>query len=84
MSNATVIEVKLLAGRYHAHIWGESQFGMAGPEWPPSPWRLHRALAHAWFSAECPPILRRGSRCSARDAGPGGPTRDLAPKDVLS
>lgn len=50
MSNATVIEVELLAGRYHAHIWGESQFGMAGPEWPPSPWRLLRALASAWFS----------------------------------
>lgn len=50
MSNATVIEVELLAGRYHAHIWGESQFAMAGPEWPPSPWRLLRALASAWFS----------------------------------
>ncbi len=55
MRNATVIEVKLLAGRYHAHIWGESQFGMAGPEWPPSPWRLLRALASAWFSMGSPP-----------------------------
>ncbi|MBI4524494.1 MAG: type I-U CRISPR-associated protein Cas5/Cas6 [Deltaproteobacteria bacterium] len=51
MSSGTVIEVELLSGRYHAHIWGESQFGMAGPEWPPSPWRLLRALASAWFSA---------------------------------
>jgi CRISPR-associated protein Csb2 len=24
---------------------------MAGPEWPPSPWRLLRALASAWFCA---------------------------------
>jgi len=52
MSSATVIEVELLSGRYHAHVWGESQFGMAGPEWPPSPWRLLRALASAWFSAQ--------------------------------
>jgi CRISPR-associated protein Csb2 len=49
MSDATIIEVQLLSGRYHAHVWGESQFGMAGPEWPPSPWRLLRALAAAWF-----------------------------------
>jgi len=51
MSDATVIEVELLAGRYHAHLWGDAQFGMAGPEWPPSPWRLLRALASSWFCA---------------------------------
>src|SRR5579871_512280 len=51
MTDATVIEVELLSGRYHAHVWGEAQFGMAGPEWPPSPWRLLRALASLWFSA---------------------------------
>lgn len=47
-----VIEVQLLSGRYHAHVWGESQFAMAGPEWPPSPWRLLRALAAAWFAGQ--------------------------------
>lgn len=51
MTDATVIEVELRSGRYHAHVWGEAQFGMAGPEWPPSPWRLLRALASSWFSA---------------------------------
>lgn len=51
MTGATVIEVELLSGRYHAHVWGEAQFGMAGPEWPPSPWRLLRALASSWFCA---------------------------------
>jgi CRISPR-associated protein Csb2 len=51
MTDGTVIEVELLSGRYHAHLWGEAQFGMAGPEWPPSPWRLLRALASAWFGA---------------------------------
>lgn len=51
MTGTTVIEVELLSGRYHAHVWGEAQFGMAGPEWPPSPWRLLRALASSWFCA---------------------------------
>jgi CRISPR-associated protein Csb2 len=51
MTDATVIEVDLLSGRYHAHLWGEAQFGMAGPEWPPSPWRLLRALASSWCCA---------------------------------
>lgn len=62
MTDATVIEVELLAGRYHAHLWGEAQFGMAGPEWPPSPWRLLRALASSWFCAR--PLL---SSDEARD-----------------
>lgn len=61
MSHATIIEVELLAGRYHAHLWGESQFGMAGPEWPPSPWRLLRAIASAWFSSG-PPLSSEGDR----------------------
>jgi CRISPR-associated protein Csb2 len=55
MTDATVIEVELLSGRYHAHVWGEAQFGMAGPEWPPSPWRLLRALASSWFCARPKP-----------------------------
>lgn len=54
MTNVT-IEVELLSGRYHAHVWGEAQFGMAGPEWPPSPWRLLRALASAWFRTHTNP-----------------------------
>ena len=29
---------------------------MAGPEWPPSPWRLLRSLAAAWFDANPPPV----------------------------
>lgn len=50
-----IIEVELTSGRYHAHVWGEAQFGMGEPEWPPSPWRLLRAIASAWFSATPPP-----------------------------
>lgn len=50
-----IIEVELTSGRYHAHVWGEAQFGMGEPEWPPSPWRLLRAIASAWFSITRPP-----------------------------
>lgn len=46
-----IIQVTLLSGRYHAHPWGEAQHAMAGPEWPPSPWRLLRTIAACWFDA---------------------------------
>jgi CRISPR-associated protein Csb2 len=58
-----VVEVDLLAGRYHAHVWGDSQFAMSGPEWPPSPWRLLRAVASAWFETRPVP-----STIAERDA----------------
>ncbi len=51
-----IVQVHLLSGRYHAHPWGEAQHAMAGPEWPPSPWRLLRCLAATWFDANPPPI----------------------------
>ena len=51
-----LVQVSLLSGRYHAHPWGEAQHAMAGPEWPPSPWRLLRGLAAAWFDANPPPV----------------------------
>ncbi len=56
MNDGIVVEVDLLSGRYHAHVWGQSQFGMAGPEWPPSPWRLLRALAAVWFATRPSPF----------------------------
>jgi CRISPR-associated protein Csb2 len=52
---SVAIEVELLSGRYHAHVWGESQFAMGEPEWPPSPWRLLRAIAASWFAARPAP-----------------------------
>ena len=51
-----LVQVTLLSGRYHAHPWGEAQHAMGGPEWPPSPWRLLRGLAAAWFNANPPPV----------------------------
>jgi len=45
------IQVKLPWERYHAHPWGQNPGRVAEPEWPPSSWRLLRALAAAWFRA---------------------------------
>jgi CRISPR-associated protein Csb2 len=42
-----VIKLKFPAGRYHATPWGRHvNEGVA--EWPPSPWRLLRALVAVW------------------------------------
>src|SRR5437763_1263595 len=41
------IELRFPAGRYHATPWGRHHNeGVA--EWPPSPWRLLRALVAVW------------------------------------
>jgi len=41
------ISVEFLAGRYHATPWGKAA-SEGDVEWPPSPWRLGRALVSAW------------------------------------
>lgn len=38
-------------GRYYAHPWGLNPARLREAEWPPSPWRLLRALASGWFRA---------------------------------
>ncbi len=38
-------------GRYYAHPWGLNPVRLREAEWPPSPWRLLRALTSAWFRA---------------------------------
>ena len=35
------------AGRYHATVWGR-HVNEGVPEWPPSPWRLLRAMVAVW------------------------------------
>ncbi len=45
------IQIKLLWERYHAHPWGQNPGRVQEAEWPPSHWRLLRALASAWFRA---------------------------------
>jgi len=41
------LRLYFLAGRYHATPWGRN-VNEAEPEWPPSPYRLFRALIDAW------------------------------------
>src|SRR5438552_15250204 len=38
-------------GRYYAHPWGLNPARLREAEWPPSPWRLLRALVAGWFRA---------------------------------
>lgn len=38
-------------GRFYAHPWGQNPSRITEAEWPPSPWRLLRAVAAAWFHA---------------------------------
>ncbi len=41
------ISIRFPAGRFHATPWGH-HVNEGLPEWPPSPWRLMRALAATW------------------------------------
>src|SRR5581483_9903448 len=43
----TGIALSFPAGRYHATPWGR-HVNEGAPEWPPSPWRLLRALVATW------------------------------------
>lgn len=38
-------------GRFYAHPWGQNPARITEAEWPPSPWRLLRSIAAAWFQA---------------------------------
>ncbi len=42
------LRIELLLGSYHATPWGRAA-NEGVPEWPPSPWRLGRALVSAWY-----------------------------------
>lgn len=41
------IKFTLLTGKYHAKAWGRNANDEAAAEWPPSPWRIVRAMAAA-------------------------------------
>ena len=45
------IQLSFPWGRYYAHPWGINPTRLREAEWPPSPWRLLRALVSAWFRA---------------------------------
>lgn len=42
------LEVEFLAGRFHATPWSRS-VNEGEVEWPPSPWRILRALVAAYY-----------------------------------
>jgi len=46
---ATTIAVRFPLGRYHATPWDRS-VNEGTAEWPPSPWRLLRALVATWYT----------------------------------
>jgi len=50
------ISLKFLAGRYHATPWGR-HVNEGAVEWPPSPWRILRALVATW-KRTCPDLAR--------------------------
>lgn len=43
-----LLELKFTTGRFHATAWGR-HVNEAVPEWPPSPFRIARALLDAWY-----------------------------------
>jgi CRISPR-associated protein Csb2 len=51
---AVIIKLTFPAGRYHATPWGR-HVNEGVPEWPPSPWRLLRALVAVW-KRTCPEL----------------------------
>ena len=48
----TVLRLEFPWGRYHATPWGRN-VNEGLPEWPPSPWRVLRALVASW-KTRCP------------------------------
>ncbi|MHB8879537.1 MAG: type I-G CRISPR-associated protein Csb2, partial [Myxococcaceae bacterium] len=44
---STAVALRFPTGRYHATPWGRAA-NEAAIEWPPSPWRLLRALYATW------------------------------------
>ena len=55
-----VIKLTFPAGRYHATPWGR-HVNEGVPEWPPSPWRLMRALVAVWRRT-CPELTEQQVR----------------------
>ena len=50
------LQQSFLHGRFHATRWRLNPFDGAFLEWPPSPWRLVRAITSRWYQwvRECP------------------------------
>lgn len=46
---STALEIRFPLGRYHANPWDRA-VNEGVTEWPPSPWRILRALISAWYT----------------------------------
>ena len=78
---AATLAIRFPLGRYHATPWDRS-VNEGATEWPPSPWRLLRALVATWYTRwpDLPaPVLDGAARRSRRSAllpdaaGPASP-----------
>jgi CRISPR-associated protein Csb2 len=58
------LEIRLPAGRFHATPWGH-HVNEGVPEWPPSPFRIVRALASAMYT-RCPELDRTTALAALR------------------
>ncbi len=74
------ISIRFLAGRYHATPWGR-HVNEGALEWPPSPWRLLRALVATWkrtlpqlAESDVKPILEELAKAPPRFALPRAST----------
>src|SRR5438067_723703 len=57
---AITLNLTFPAGRFHATPWGR-HVNEGVPEWPPSPWRLLRALVATW-RRRCPDLSEAAVR----------------------
>jgi CRISPR-associated protein Csb2 len=57
---SVILKLTFPAGRYHATPWGR-HVNEGVPEWPPSPWRLLRALIATW-KRKCPRLSEEAVR----------------------
>ncbi len=77
-----VVEIQLLADRYHATAWDRGA-NEGDPEWPPAPWRLARAIVSAWW--RMPPEERpEQERVDRLLATLVAPPRFLVPRGVAA
>ncbi len=67
---ATTLAFRFPLGRYHANPWDRA-VNEGASEWPPSPWRILRALVATWHT-RWPDLpgrrVRRAARCPSRPA----------------
>src|SRR5438552_4001703 len=85
-----VIELMFPAGRYHATAWGR-HVNEGVPEWPPSPYRLIRALYDArkrkhadWAQSRVEAVLTNPQDYKPVASCKGKPANDLTWMDAIS